>query len=361
MIEPITFLASTTPVPTGDGSRRIGPGEPCFVIAEAGVNHNGDVQLAKQLVDAARDAGADAVKFQTWVTEELIAPDAQLADYQRENIGQDISQFEAIKELELGYDDFRELKAYADAAGVLFMSTPDEERSADFLDELGLPLFKIGSGEVATHPYLGYVGAKGKPIILSTGMATLSEVEAAVRVIEATGNHDLVLLHCVSDYPADPGDSNLRAMKTMELAFGHPVGFSDHTMGFDVSVAAVALGACVIEKHLTLDTGLPGPDHKASLDPQEFGAMVRAIRSVERALGDGIKRPTPAEEATKLVVRKSLVAARDLAAGEEITEDKLALFRTSGGVGWADRSIIIGRRVKAAVPRLGTITPDMLQ
>lgn len=341
--------------------RRIGSGHPCFIIAEAGVNHNGDVELAKQLVDAAVRAGADAVKFQTWVTEKVIAPDARMAEYQRQNLGKDQSQFEMAKQLELNYDQFREIKAYADRQNTLFFSTPDEEDSVDFLDELGVLLFKIGSGEVTTLPLLRHVALKGKPVILSTGMSTLGEVEAAVRAIEETGNRQLVLLHCVSNYPADPADYNLRAMDTLASAFGYPVGLSDHTLGIEIAVAAVARGACVLEKHLTLDKRMPGPDHRASLEVGEFAKMVQAIRAVESALGDGVKRPVPSELETKKVVQKSIVAARSICAGEKITEGDVALRRTSGGLAPTYLPFVIGRRVICDLDAHRVITLDVLQ
>jgi len=339
----------------------IGPGEPVFVIAEAGVNHNASLDMAKQLVDAAIEAGADAVKFQTWVTEKVITPDARMAEYQRQNLGPEQSQFEMAKQLELSYEQFRQIKTYADRQGILFFSTPDEEDSADFLDELGVPLFKIGSGEVTTLPLLRHVALKGKSIIFSTGMSTLGEVEMAVRVIEETGNRQLVLLHCVSNYPANPADYNLRAMDTLASAFGYPVGLSDHTLGIEIAVAAVARGACVLEKHLTLDKTMLGPDHRASLDVGEFAKMVRAIRAVESALGDGVKRPAPSELETKKVVRKSIVAARFIRNGEKITEGDVVLRRTSGGLAPIYLPLVINRHVNRNLDENCIITLEMLQ
>lgn len=322
------------------------PNSPCFIIAEAGVNHNGDPELARQLIDAALAMGADAVKFQTWITEKQVTPDAILADYQRENIGSQESQFEMLKRLELSYDTFRDLQTYADRRGILFLSTPDEEDSADFLDSLGLPLFKIGSGEV-TNPFLiQHIARKQKPIILSTGMATLAEVEAAVAVVENAGNKNLILLHCVSNYPAEPQECNLRAMETLRTAFGYPVGFSDHTMGIDIALAAVAMGARVIEKHLTLDTRMEGPDHSSSLNPSEFKTMVEAIRRVESALGTGRKHPTQSELSTKKVVQKAIVARQNLASGTILEEKHLALRRTSGGLPPAMMPMVLGRTVQ---------------
>ena len=343
------------------GNRLIGPGQPCFIIAEAGVNHNGNYRLACKLIDAARDAGADAVKFQTWVTDKLVLKDAMLAEYQRRNDRTAKSQNQILKRLELSQSDFRRLKTHAKKRGILFLSTPDEEDSADFLEKLGLPLFKIGSGEVTNLPYLAHVARKNRPIILSTGMSTLAEVEAAVRVIEQAGNHRLVLLHCVSNYPAQAADCNLAAMTTLHTAFGYPVGFSDHTMGHNVAVAAVARGACVLEKHLTLDNRMKGPDHKASLNPKDFAALVQAVRETESAIGNGRKQPTPAELKTKKVVQKSLVTARPLAAGRTIASRDLILRRTSGGLPVSALVFVVGRKIKQPLPAFVSVTLEHLE
>jgi N-acetylneuraminate synthase len=349
------------PIPVNiDGFRRIGPGQPCFIIAEAGVNHNGSLALARELIDAARAAGADAVKFQTWITEKLTLPDTQLADYQRANAGPGQTQFEMIRQLELRPEDFAALKAHALTAGILFFSTPDEEDSADFLQRLGVPLFKIGSGEVTNLPYLRHVAAKGRPLVLSTGMSTLGEVEAAVDAIRGAGNTDLILLHCVSDYPARPEDCNLRAMATLQAAFGCPVGFSDHTLGVEVAVAAVALGACVLEKHLTLDHDMAGPDHRASMEPREFADMVRAVRRIECALGTGIKQPVQVEVKTRETVRKSLVTARPVRQGERLESGAVALRRASGGLPPHFLDVVLGRRAKQDLAANRVIELDML-
>jgi N,N'-diacetyllegionaminate synthase len=326
----------------GATTYRIGEGR-CFVIAEAGVNHNGDVGLAKDLVKAAASAGADAVKFQTWRTEKIVAAGAPMAAYQ--STGPEEDQFALLKKLELGDDAFVEIAAYAAECGILFLSTPDDEDSADFLEELDVPLFKIGSAEVTNLPYLAHVGAKGRPVILSTGMATLAEVEHAVEALEETGVRDLALLHCVSSYPSEPRDSNLRAMATMRAAFGYPVGFSDHTLGSEVALAAVALGACVLEKHLTLNVDLEGPDHKASLEPEELARLVSAVRVVESALGDGRKRPTAAEAETKLVVRRRVLAGRHLTAGTQLAEVDLILRRAGAGAFAEELPALLGRRL----------------
>jgi N,N'-diacetyllegionaminate synthase len=279
------------------------------------------------------------------VTEKLVTRDARMATYQMANLGYEVTQFEMLKRLELGYDAFRTIKAYADRRRYLFFSTPDEEDSADFLDQLGVPLFKIGSGEVTNLPLLRHVAKKGKPIILSTGMSALADVEEAVRTLRESGNDTFALLHCVSSYPADPSECNLKAIDTMFSAFGCPVGFSDHTLGIQVAIAAVARGACIIEKHLTLDKTMPGPDHKASLDPPEFAELVRAIRATEAALGNGVKRVAPSEFATRAVVQKVIVAARAIKAGTPIEQGDLCLRRAASGLPASHLAYFIGRRL----------------
>jgi N-acetylneuraminate synthase/N,N'-diacetyllegionaminate synthase len=338
----------------------IGPGQPCFVIAEAGVNHCGSIEMAMELVDAALESGADAVKFQTWVTEKLVAPSACSASYQRRNTGKDQNQFEMLKDLELDFASFRKLKEYSDKRGIMFLSTPDEECSADFLEELGVPLFKIGSAEVTNLRFLKHIALKQKPIILSTGMSTLAEVEDAVREIEHTGNRQIILLHCVSSYPTDYSDCNLQAMDTLADSFGYPVGFSDHTLGIEIAVAAAARRAMVIEKHLTLDRALSGPDHLASLTPAEFAGMVRSIRNVEKALGDGVKRPAPCELETKSVVRKVIVVDSFIGEGQCIREDDLVLQRASEGLEPSNMAHVIGRRVVRDLQPGETLSWDLL-
>lgn len=332
-----------------------------FIIAEAGVNHNGNIDIAKRLVDAAVKAGADAVKFQTFVPEELVTREADRAAYQQINMpGRQETQLEMIRRLALGYEQFCELKAYCDEAGIVFLSTPFDYYSADFLDDLGVPIFKIASGELVNYPFLRYLAAKKKPLLLSTGMATLGEVEEALEVVQCAGGNEITLLHCISNYPASYDEVNLRAMLTLEHAFGLPVGYSDHTEGIEIAVAAVALGACVIEKHFTLDRHMEGPDHKASLEPDELAAMVRAIRNVEKAMGDGRKRPTVSEKEIMKVARRSLVASRDIKAGEIITEDKLAVKRPGTGIPPKMWDLIIGRRARVDIPADTVLTWDMV-
>jgi len=346
--------------PISVAGRGIGPGYPCFVVAEAGVNHNGEPEKTFRLVDAAVRAGADAVKFQTFTAEQLATRDAPKAGYQAEVTGSGESQFEMLRRLELSAEAHRELLAYSRQHGILFMSTPFGEDSADLLDELGIAVFKIPSGEITNLPFLAHVARKGKPMIISTGMATLGEVETAMRVVRDAGARDLVLLHCVSNYPARPSDVNLRAMETMAAVFEVPVGYSDHTAGMEVALAAVALGACVLEKHVTLDRSLPGPDHRASLEPAEFAALVTGIRTVEGALGNGCKEPAASEAEMAAVARKSLVAARHIPAGSKLTEEMLAAKRPGTGLPPAMRSQLLGRVVSRDIPAGTLLTLDMI-
>jgi N-acetylneuraminate synthase len=337
------------PKAVGVGEFEVGPGAPVFIIAEAGVNHNGDVELARRLIEAAAEAGADAVKFQAFVAEQLATPHAAKARYQQEAATSGEPQLEMLRRLELGPDDFRELKGHCDRKGVAFLASPFDYESADLLEQLGVPAFKIPSGEVVNHPFLEYVARKGRPLIMSTGMCCLSEVDEAVRVIRQTGNERLILLHCVSNYPANPADANLRVMHTMQMAFGVPVGYSDHTLGIEVALAAVAMGACVIEKHFTLDRTLPGPDHRASLEPEGLATLVKSIRNVEAALGNGQKKPAAAEAETAAAARRSLVAASDIAPGTILAEQHIAIKRPGTGLPPAMRKYLMGRRARVMI------------
>lgn len=316
-----------------------------FLIAEAGVNHNGDPRLALRLVDAAADAGADAVKFQTFKAENLAIESAPKAKYQLSGAPKG-SQLDMLRALELSEAGHRRALARARRRGIEFLSTPFDEASADFLHRLGVGRFKLGSGELTNLPLLRHVARKKRPMILSTGMSTLAEVRAAVQAVRRSGNPRLSLLHCVSCYPADPADANLRAMKTLADAFGVPVGFSDHTPGIAVSVAAAALGATIVEKHFTLDKELPGPDHAMSLDPAELGEWVRAVRSARAALGDGVKIPRPAEREIRRVARRSVVLSRDASAGTRLTGDRLALKRPGTGIPPAKLGQVVGRTLR---------------
>ncbi|MFD1093956.1 N-acetylneuraminate synthase [Providencia vermicola] len=305
-----------------------------FIIAEAGVNHNGNFELAKQLIDAAVDAGVDAVKFQTWKTELLVTKDAQMAEYQIENTKVEETQFEMLKRLELSYDDFIELKEYCVEKHIIFMSTPDEEQSANFLNSLQ-DVFKIGSGELTNTPFLRHIANFGKPVILSTGMGYLSEIEHAIFTLLNAGLslQQITVLHATTDYPTSPEDVNLLAMTTIKNAFpGITIGYSDHTLGIEIPIAAVALGAKVIEKHFTLDKNMDGPDHKASLEPIELSNMVKAIRNIEHALGTGWKVPTETEKLNRDIVRKSIIAKKVIPLGAHITEDMLEIKRPGNGI-----------------------------
>jgi len=340
--------------------RAVGYSRPCFIIAEAGVNHNGSVETARRLVDVAVKAGVDAVKFQTFKAERLATRDAPKAGYQMQATDINESQFEMLRRLELSRETHLELFNYCRRIGVLFLSTPFDEESADLLEEIGVPAFKIPSGELTNLPFLIHVARKGKPMIVSTGMSSLDEVEAAVQAVEQAGNTNVVLLHCISAYPADPADVNLRAMHTMASAFNVPVGYSDHTLGIEVALAAVALGACVIEKHFTLDRSLPGPDHRASLEPHELSALVRGIRIVEKALGHARKEPSASEANTAAVARKSLVAKRDIRTGSTLTEAMITLKRPGTGLPAAMRSKVVGRKAKQDIPAGTFLTLEMM-
>ncbi|PYM54958.1 MAG: N-acetylneuraminate synthase [Candidatus Rokuibacteriota bacterium] len=320
-----------------------GAGGRIFIVAEAGVNHNGDPALARRLVDAAAESGADAVKFQTFRVDALLTRGAPKAGYQVETTGAGESQREMLARLELATAVLAELKDRAATRGLTFFSAPFDEESADVLDRLGVALFKVPSGEITNLPLLRHLASKGRPIILSTGMSSLDEVEHAVAAIRAAGNPPLAVLHCLSAYPAPAAEVNLRAMDALGASCSCPVGFSDHTLGIEIAVAAAARGAVIIEKHLTLDKTLPGPDHRASLDPVEFAAMVRAIRAVESALGDGTKRPMPSELDTRRVARKSLVAARALRAGARLGVGDVLIKRPGTGISPADLDKAIGR------------------
>lgn len=320
-----------------------------YVIAEAGVNHNGELALAKRLADAAKACGADAVKYQSFKAESLVSRRAEKARYQKMSTGPSGSQLDMIRKLELSEADHRALAEHCRRLGITFLSTPFDEESADLLDGLGVPLFKLASGELTNKPLLQHVAAKGKPLILSTGMSTLAEVAEALGWARAVGSAPVTLLHCLTEYPAPSDQVNLRAMDTLREQLGVPVGYSDHTPGIEIAVAAVARGATVLEKHLTLDKTLAGPDHAASLDPAEFAALVRAVRSVSAALGDGVKRPASCEIDNRTVARRSVVAAADLPAGHALRRADLALKRPAGGIAPAELERVLGRRLKKAV------------
>jgi N,N'-diacetyllegionaminate synthase len=316
-----------------------------FIIAEAGVNHNGSLEMGKKLIDVAVAAQADAVKFQTFKTENVVTRNAPKAEYQKESTSSEDSQFDMIKKLELSQSEFYNLYKYCQGKGIQFLSTPFDMESVDFLNGLGLQMIKIPSGEITNLPYLRKIGGLRKQVILSTGMADLGEVEDALDalVIAGTSLENIIVLHCNTEYPTPMADVNLLAMQTIAQSFGVRVGYSDHTNGIEVAIAAVALGAVVIEKHFTLDKSLPGPDHRASLDPDELKAMVRAIRNIEIALGKRVKKPSPSEIKNKPVARRSLVAARAIKRGDLFTEDNLTMKRPGTGISPMQWDEVIGR------------------
>ena len=321
-----------------------------IIIAEAGVNHNGSIEMAKRLIDAAAEAGADYVKFQTFKADRLVSPSAKKAEYQKQNItDEDDSQYTMLKKLELNEAMHHELITYCQEKNIAFLSTGFDEESVDLLERLGVPLFKIPSGEVTNKPYLQHIARKGKPVILSTGMATMNEVKAALQVLteEWLNKKEITVLHCSTEYPAPVEEVNLKAMLTMRDELGIKVGYSDHTEGIEVPVAAVALGAVVIEKHFTLDRNLPGPDHKASLEPEELKAMVDAIRKVEKAIaGNGKKEPSPGELKNREVVRKSIVAACSISRGETFSRENLTVKRPGNGISPMQWDEVLGQTAK---------------
>lgn len=319
--------------------------DPCYIIAEIGVNHNGSLDLARQMIDAAKAAKADAVKFQTFFADDLVTKAARKADYQIANTENADSQYAMLKALELSEAQFADLKAYCAKVGIEFLSTPFSEAAADLLERVGVQAFKISSGDLTHLPMLRHIAAKGLPIILSTGMGTLSDIESALEAITSTGNDKVSILHCVSNYPAAPEDCNLAAMDTIAQAFGFPVGWSDHTLGCAISWAAVARGARIIEKHITLDQSLPGPDHKASMEPAEFTEFVAGIRAIEASIGTGHKYPSAAEKRTALVGRRSIVANRTMKAGTNLTAEDIKIVRPGTGLAPQLVPLVIGLRL----------------
>lgn len=318
-------------------------GDHVFIIAEAGVNHNGDVETAKRLVDAAAEAGADAVKFQTFKAEKLVCRNAQKAAYQMVTTDQEETQFDMLKKLELTTEMHELLAAYCKQKNVMFLSTPFDTDSLRYLVKLGVSIVKLPSGEITNYPLLREAGKTQKRIILSTGMSTLEEVREAVKVLKDNGSEEVILLHCNTQYPTPYGDVNLRVMRTMQKELGLPVGYSDHTQGIEIPIAAAALGAVVIEKHFTLDKNMEGPDHRASLEPDELKRMVEGIRRVEQALGNGTKEASESEKGNISIVRKSIVAARAVKKGEWLTEKNLTTKRPGTGLNPMRWNEVIGK------------------
>ncbi len=303
-----------------------------FIIAEAGDNHNGSYENALKLVDKAAEAGADCVKFQTFITENVISKFAEKAEYQKENTNAEETQFEMVKKLELSFDEFRKIKEYCDEKKILFLSTPFDLDSIEFLQSIDIPFWKIPSGEITNLPYLIKIAKTGKDVIMSTGMCQMEEIKEALEILKENGAGKVTLLHCNTEYPTPFCDVNLNAMKTIKEECHVQVGYSDHTIGIEVPIAAVAMGACVIEKHFTLDKDMEGPDHKASLEPEELKEMVTGIRNIEKAMGNGKKCPSESEQKNIIIARKSIVANCDIKKGEILTEDKLYIKRPGNGI-----------------------------
>ena len=303
-----------------------------LIIAEAGVNHNGSLELAKKMVEEAKSAGADYIKFQTFVPEKLVSKFAEKAEYQKKNTGNDQSQLQMLEKLALTEQNFMELKEYCKKVGIGFISTPFDLDSISFLDKLDMDFWKLPSGEITNLPYLEAIGRTGKKVVLSTGMCEMTEIQDAIAVLEKSGTKDIVVLHCNTEYPTPFSDVNLLAMKQMENVLHKPIGYSDHTVGIEVPIAAVALGAVAIEKHFTLDKMMEGPDHKASLEPDELKAMVAAIRNIEKSLGDGNKHRTKSESQNVGVARKSIVAKCAIKKGEVFSEENLTVKRPGTGI-----------------------------
>lgn len=320
--------------------------EHIMIIAEAGVNHNGDLRLAKRLVDTAKEAGADYVKFQTFKPEKLVSKFAEKAEYQKETTGSGESQLEMLRKLALSEEDFIELKQYCDKIGIGFISTPFDLESIAFLETFDMDFWKVPSGEITNLPYLEAIAETGRKVIISTGMCDIGEIRAALEVLESFGVPEITLLHCNTQYPTPFEDVNLKAMDTIAERTGKAVGYSDHTQGIEVPIAAAAMGAKVIEKHFTLDKTMPGPDHKASLDPAELKAMISAIRNIEKSRGTGLKEPSPSETANKAVARKSIVAARAIKKGEVFTPENITTKRPGSGISPMKWHSVIGKTAK---------------
>lgn len=342
------------------GGREIGDDCSVFIIAEAGVNHNGEPALAEQLIYAAHKAGADAIKFQTFDADQLVISSVPKLSYQSKASSVAESQWEMLKRLELSKETFAKLQKIARATGIMFLSTPFDNGSAYFLMQLGVPAFKISSADITNHALLKHIAGFGKPIILSTGMATLGEVERAITVVQTNGDPEIALLHCTSLYPAPPEDCNLRCIDTMRTAFGVPVGYSDHTQGLEIPVAAAARGACIIEKHFTLSKTIPGPDQDASLEPEEFSQMVAAVRNVEVALGTGIKQPIAMELLIMSCVRRRITARIQIVEGTIIQDDMIEYKRATLGIDASDVEWVVGRTAKISIEAGLPVTRAML-
>lgn len=340
--------------------RELGPDQPCYVIAEAGVNHNGDLALARELVHKARACGADCIKFQTFKAERVVTATSPKADYQLKLTDPKETQFAMLRRLELAEADYRALITQCQHEGIVFLSTPYSIEDAELLHALEVPGFKIASGQLVELPFLAALARFNRPVILSTGMATLDETRAAVDTLRRNGCPQIAVLQCTTNYPSRLADANLRAMATIAQATDTVTGYSDHTEGITACLAAVALGASIVEKHFTLDRNLPGPDHRCSSEPAEMAALVRGIREIELALGSGIKQPSPAEVTNMAGIRRSIAAARPLPAGHTITERDLQFLRPSSGLPPQEWDRVVGRSTRAAIPAGSLITWDDL-
>jgi N-acetylneuraminate synthase len=341
------------------GNETIGDGQPVYVIAEAGVNHNGSLDKALSLVNVAKAAGANAVKFQLFDAEEQVSRSARTADYQQSQTGQ-VSMLEMARDYDLPWETHREIKKYCDELDITYMASCFDQRAVDFYLELGGNAIKVGSGEITNYPLLGYMASTNKPILLSTGMSTLEDVAGAVAHIKANGSSPLALFQCTSEYPTEPSNANLRAINTLKTEFGVPVGYSDHTRDNIAVVAAVALGACIVEKHFTLDRTMAGPDHHMSLNPDELHTYVQSIRTTELALGDGVKVPTEAEKRVAKAARRSLVSSRAILVGECLSDENVTLKRPAAGIDPRLWATVRGRQVNVAIPADAPITWDLL-
>lgn len=349
------------------GSKVIGDGQPAYIIAEAGVNHNGQKELALQLIDSAHAAGADAIKFQTFTPEEVVSESAPQAEYQKENTGSNESQFEMIRRLVLPHETFSELNAYAHIRNIEFLSTPFGYADADFLEDLGVPAFKVSSGDLTNLPFLTFLAKKKRPIIISTGMATMEEIRDAVAELTLHGCDDIIILQCTSEYPAPLSHANLRVIETLRKEFNRPIGFSDHTEGVVASIAAALLGASVIEKHFTTSRKLPGPDHKASLEPHELKEMIMRIRAAkgaedisEELLGSPEKKPSSEEIVISKLVRRGVAARFDINAGEELNKGNTIMIRPEGPILPKEWSRVWGKKATQRISKGTSLTWDMM-
>lgn len=342
-------------------NRGIGEGHPVFIIAEAGVNHNGDLNMARELIDVAVKSGADAVKFQTFSSEHLIVKGTPKAEYQKKTTDKSESQYDMLKRLELTRRDHVELINYASRTGILFLSTPATIEDVEMLSRLKVPAYKISSWNLTDHLFLSDVAGRGLPLLLSTGMSTLAEIEEGLEVIKRKGNDQVALLHCTSNYPTNPKDCNLNVLNTLRQAFQLPVGYSDHTMGIAVSLAAVAMGADIIEKHFTLDNSLSGPDHKASLEPSELKSLVEGIRIIEKAKGSSLKQPVAAEIEIRKSLQKSIVASQDINKGVVITQKMLCCKRPGTGMPPKWMAVLVGRKARFKIKKDELITWNKVQ